>query len=285
VAVYQDLDKPDEVRFILRSDFQEAVRRTWAVPGRDAEYFVKAARGHTAEGQSELAVEAAERAAALDPKNPETPLVRALALVSLKRFDDAEESLLKHLSMKPESPGGYAVLGRIQMAQGRTDGARASLEKAVELQPNQPGAIEGLAALEADAEAALRLVRGLARKRPKSWATWSVLATLLLKAGRPDEAFEAFENARAHGAGEEVLALYLSELGRAGRLKRIAEIAGGLGDLSKRAESVRWTVAIALKTLDRKPEGAALLEQLAGDKSANPAWRRQAQAALKTPKP
>ncbi len=285
VAVYQDLDKPDQVRFIRRSDFQEAVRRTWAEPSRDAEYFVQAARGHTAEGQPELAVEAAERAAALDPRNPETPLIRALALVSLKRFDDAEESLLKHLSMKPESPGGYAVLGRIQMAQGRTDGARASLEKAVELQPNQPGAIETLAALEADAETALRRVRELARKRPKSWAPWSVLGSLLVKAERADEAFEAFENARAQGAGEEVLALYLSELGRAGRLERIAEIADGLGDLSKRAESVRWTIAIALKTLDRKPEGVALLKQLAEDKAAHPAWRRQAQMALQTPKP
>lgn len=285
VAVYQDLDKPDEVRFIRRADFQEAVRRTWAEPGRDAEYYLQAARGHTAEGQSELAVEAAERAAALDPGNPETPLIRALALVALKRFDDAEESLLKHLSMKPDSPGAYAVLGRIQIAQGRADGARASLEKAVELQPNQPGAIEGLASLEPDAGAAIDRVRKLARKRPKSWAAWSVLASVLLKAERADEAFSAFESALAEGAGEGVLALYLSELGKAGRLERIAEIAGGLGDLSKRAESVRWTVAIALKTLGRKPEAAALLDRLAGDKSAHPAWRRQAQQALKTPKP
>jgi tetratricopeptide (TPR) repeat protein len=283
VAVYQDVNDPGKVRFIGRADFQAAVRRTWEEPGRDAAFFLRAARAHTAEGQAELGVEAADRAAALDPGDAEAPLIRALALVTLKRFDEAEAAVLKHLASEPVSSGGHAVLGRIQLAQGRVEGARGSLERAVDLDPNQAGAVEALAALEPDPTAAMRRLRALAQKHPTSWAVWSAAAAAHLRSGEPDQAFEAFEKARQRGAGDEVVALYFAELGKAGRLERMVEVSRELGDLSRRAEPIRWTVAIALKSLGRRAEGTALLEQLAGDAAAHPAWRRQAQAELRPP--
>lgn len=286
VAVYQDVNDPEKVHFLRRAEFQAAVRRTWEEPGRDASFFLRAARAHTAEGQAELGIEAADRAAALDPANPEAWLIRALALVTLKRFDEAEAAVLKHLSMAPASSGGHSVLGRIQLAQGGVDGARGSLERAIELDPNQAGAIEALAALEPDLDGSMRRLRELAKKYPRSWAVWAAAATAHLRAGDPDSAFELFEKARARGAGDEVLARYFAELGKAGRLERMVEVSRELGDLAHRAEAIRWTVAIALKSLGRREEGLALLEQLAGDAAAHPAWRRQARIELRpSPKP
>jgi tetratricopeptide (TPR) repeat protein len=92
-------------------------------------------------GRFEEAVGAYDRALALgfDPTVPLELVVRntALALVRLRRYDDARERLVRYLQRAPRDAGTIVILALVEVDTGRLDDAERSARLALALDPRQ----------------------------------------------------------------------------------------------------------------------------------------------------
>lgn len=90
------------------------------------------------------ALEAADRAHALDPQSAHFLNARGQILVRLKRFDEAETAFVAALARDPRDPDAYANLGALQFEAGRYEEAEFTLRKALIYHPNHRGAATNL---------------------------------------------------------------------------------------------------------------------------------------------
>ena len=92
-------------------------------------------------GRFDKAVEAYDRALALgfDPTVPIELVVRntALALVRLRRYDEARARLVSYLQNAPRDAGTIVILALVEADTGRLDAAEASARRALSLDPRQ----------------------------------------------------------------------------------------------------------------------------------------------------
>jgi tetratricopeptide (TPR) repeat protein len=92
-------------------------------------------------GKFDEAVKAYDRAMALgnDPTVPVELVVRntALALVRLRRYDEARARLVRYLKLAPRDAGTIVILALVEADTGRLDAAEAAARQAMSLDPRQ----------------------------------------------------------------------------------------------------------------------------------------------------
>ncbi|HOE52612.1 MAG TPA: tetratricopeptide repeat protein [Methanomassiliicoccales archaeon] len=95
-------------------------------------------------GRPERALELLDRSLALDPRNRHGWMERADIAERLKRDEEVLKSYDNAIGLDPSDPAAWNGKGFALLRLGRFDQARRGFEKALELSPNMPSALEGL---------------------------------------------------------------------------------------------------------------------------------------------
>ncbi len=120
------------------------------------------AEGYLMLGMYEDALHEAAAAVEIEPASYAANYLCGVALISLKRFDEAEEPLMEAVALAPERPDALVHLAYVHRRIVSLDKAIETIRKAVERKPDMAIANYNLAcyyALKGDAEEALRYLR------------------------------------------------------------------------------------------------------------------------------
>jgi serine/threonine-protein kinase len=225
-----------------RASVEQAIRLLARIPGAEGSALVEAALGRAYLASytltkdvafADLAKQAAERAAALDPDAPEAQL----------------------------------TLGKLLTATGRSAEAIEVLRKVVERDPGSVPAILALASAlqkSEDFAGAERTLLRLVELRPTSWAGLNRLGNLYFLSSRYEKAAESYRRAIAlNPVGPDVAPVQLNLGGALLRLGRFEEARAAL-DNSIRSRPVPQAfsnLGVALYLLGRFPDAAASFQR------------------------
>ena len=259
----------EEARALCQGQSQSAVG--WRTLGR-----VLARREEHRE-----AVEALQRALAMDPDAPDVLAESCLALTELERFAEAGERITRALELAPSSAEVQLALGWLRRGKRDLAGALEALERAAALQPGNPRVLLGLALvrLEAgDQEGALRHVERLLQRLPSSLDALALRAQIHYARRQLDLAREDLKRVRASGAASGAV------LQRTGKVwNDMVELEEALVDLNAAVErsprlALAWRTrgvvlsrlgrhTDALRDLDRALELEPKLQGLRGNRA------------------
>jgi tetratricopeptide (TPR) repeat protein len=270
---------PDgEPIYVDATEFANSVREDLAAHAEDVDYLTGAAQALLAQGQPDLARNAAELALAARPGSPDALLLAGAAHADLGHLDRALALLDDHLAAEPRSAAGHSHRGRVLHALGRIDEARAAARTAFELDPNDLVAVQTCVAGDDGAEAVIGRLSPLMELRPEAWGPWRLAGDVLLTTGDHDAAMAHWRRAVDLGADDLTIGLYLGELGRAGQVDELVEIADGLTRLAEREPGLRWNAASGYAEAGREAEARIVFASIAHDERVAPDMRAAAAA-------
>lgn len=255
---------------------------------------VRAAQSLASAGETDRAIARAQ--ASLASVNA-APLARALLVrlyIDKGQPDLAEKELQATITAAPQDVTPLMNLARFYIAQRRPADAVAPLERAITLGPTQ---VEPLALLVdvqivlGQKDRALATGQRLLRLQGETPAAYLIFAVINEKIGRPAEALEAYQRvldkepghlpaARARAsllARQQRMPEAIRLLQEAARLNpKMPEPLLDLAQLEERADNVLGAVEAYRRALERAPENAVLLNNLAYLLSADPVSRDEA---------
>lgn len=144
-------------------------------------------------GRAELAVEPSLKLVELQPDDALMHGNLGLIYMTLRRFPEAEASLLHSIALNPDGADTHVNLGNVRRDQGRHAEAETCYRRALALEPKHSVALANLGVVQLEngdlrgAEASLRAALALS---PNSAVTLGGLATALVKLGKLEEAAE-----------------------------------------------------------------------------------------------
>lgn len=211
-----------------------------------------------------LAAEHAERAHALDRRNPEYLNTLGIALGASGRTEDAVEAFRRAVRARPAYADAHCNLGIALRRLGRYDEAKGALRRTVALAPGAVGAHVNLGKglLDAgDPEAAVASFRAALALDPRHADTHNHLGLALHALGRVDEAIDHFQQAVAcdprYADAHNNLGLGLRLKGREADAVACFEAALALEPTSVLAAN---NLGLALQALGRVENAVAALE-------------------------
>ncbi|MBV9511337.1 MAG: pilus assembly protein TadD [Caulobacteraceae bacterium] len=113
-----------------------AAERVLVIDPKNYDALLEDARDHIAEGRGFYAIDPAQRAQALAPKDWRPLSLLGVAYVQVRRDDDAQIAWRTALTLSPENPSVLANMAMAAASQGDAAGAEALLRRAA----SQPGA-------------------------------------------------------------------------------------------------------------------------------------------------
>jgi tetratricopeptide (TPR) repeat protein len=124
-----------------------------------------------------------------------------MALLKLKRPDEAIAEFQKSLALDPKQTHAHINLGEARAAKGQWSEAAAAYGDALRVAPNNPTAMNHLAWIWADCPEtkfqkvpeAIRLAQKATQVNPKEGAFWNTLGVARYRAGEWQESVAAFE--------------------------------------------------------------------------------------------
>ncbi|MEM9171049.1 MAG: FecR domain-containing protein, partial [Pseudomonadota bacterium] len=122
------------------AEVQAALERAVALGGAASEPQLALGDFLLAQGRTQEALDAYDRAWAADPNDPAAVSGRAFAYVILERLDDAEALLQPFLAAGTTNPDILSAAGVVDLARARPDAAAAITGKVVAGNPGRPGA-------------------------------------------------------------------------------------------------------------------------------------------------
>src|SRR5262249_27393057 len=136
-----------------------------------------------------LAVEAVQKALALDPNDAGVRWVNAITLTDQCRWDEAEAEFGVALKLDPNNADAWAMLSELMLLSGRPTEALADIQKSLRLNPHPPGWYYWFLGqayyLDRQYDRAVQILRREETYRTPSRRT---LAASLAQLGRLDEA-------------------------------------------------------------------------------------------------
>ncbi len=217
----------------------------------EAAYWTVLAKAQLAAGHPQGAIEAAQRAVGLDPRQPAAIGVEALALLQLGRGDEADAAVRRGLAQDPDDPELLRARSAQAFLRGDPAAALADLDRAIAANPAFVDALVArsqLRARQGDVEAALSDAEAAARHGPRSVPASLALARLLAIRGRHAEALDraraviALDPARPDGYIETATILHWMGQGTAA----VDQLVAGAGALPGNADlAARAGVALA----------------------------------------
>lgn len=140
-----------------------------------------------------LALQACDRALALEAEAAWPSCLRALALSELRCGADGEAAAERAVALAPEDPWARDALARAGAAAGRLPEARGAAREAVRLAPRDPDLVRRLgdAWLAEDAAAAEARYREAIALDPRNAAHWDALSGALVRQLRDEDAAAA----------------------------------------------------------------------------------------------
>jgi len=128
----------------LRNAIGETVRAADAMPN-DIKAQVRAGSMLLVGRAFEDAKSRADKALAIDPKDPDALILRGNAMASLKDLDGALTEYQQALALAPDRDAAYENIATVQTVKGQNKEAEANFRKAIEVAPKSVEARLGLA--------------------------------------------------------------------------------------------------------------------------------------------
>jgi Flp pilus assembly protein TadD len=153
----------------------------------------------------------------------------------------------------------------VLFALGRRDEANAAARRTLELDPNDVGAIQVLVAGDDGPAGALGRLQPIADANPSAWGPSRVAGDLAMADGDVDAAVGHWRRAVESGGDDATIGTLLGELGRAGRIDELVEIADGVTRLADRDPGLRWNVAAGYAESGRSGEARIVFASIAHD--------------------
>jgi tetratricopeptide (TPR) repeat protein len=288
VAIYEDPRDAASLTYIHRDRVLEALRETWDASTRTAAYFLEQLAYHEAEGRHDVALAAAERAlsaAGSDAEHERARMGRVMALIPLRRHEEARALATEELAKTPERVWARVELARCLFAEGKAEEGRAELDRALATDPNDQMALllrfwpkdpKDIAAVQA----CIPALAAFAETHASASGPWRSFARARAAVGADDEACAVFARAVALApADDELRAEYWAQLSHLKRFADVVADAAALGELGRRDWKLRWNEAEALKGLDKKVEARAAFTAIQGDETLPVEIRRRAKRA------
>lgn len=199
-----------------RGDREDAVRTMESALEQapaNAGVAINLARMHRELGDAKAALDVVNASIDANPQNAALLVEAAQAHAVLGEQVETQKRLEEAIERAPQSPEPRVFLARLHLLAGRPDEALKVIADAQEDQKGVPAFLEikGRAQLaRGDQDAALSTFRALAdavpdRAEPRRW-----IGRLLLAMDRPDDAVEAFEDARSLSDGAREVELELA---------------------------------------------------------------------------
>ena len=149
----------------------------------------------------EEAIETYRGVLEIDPEYASAHAGIGYALLQLKRYEEAAESLARSISLQPESPAAadrHVAMGRASEALGRTKAAAEHYERALEIDARNAEALDSFAVLrfrQQRYEEALRLYETLIETGEANAQVHANMAATLLSLDRPEDALRSLDRA------------------------------------------------------------------------------------------
>jgi tetratricopeptide (TPR) repeat protein len=239
--------------------------------------FISKARLTNDPGFYKIAEQAAACVESIEPKEPAALLLRGHALHQMHRFKEAE-AIARQLVASREFVLDFGLLGDVLLEQGRVSDAAGAYQKMIDLKPFYQSYVRAahLRWLKGDLGGALEMthaaLKAASPRDPESvaWA-YSRLASYELQRGRLADAH------RMADASLQYVPDYAAALLVRGRIQLAEKKDAAAADTLRRAARLnplpeyQWTLADALRLVNRIDEAAALEAQLVKDgASADP---------------
>ncbi|CAN93181.1 hypothetical protein sce3022 [Sorangium cellulosum So ce56] len=291
LPIYENPRDAASLVYVRADAVLEYLAGQWDAAPRDGAFYLEQLAYHERELRHDVALAAAERAAAASGEGASRErahLARIAALRSLGRTDEALGAAEAFVATAPSSSGAWVELAKCLSQAGRGAEVPAAVERALESDPGD------LAALSlrfwpsdpADIQKVNEAIPALAAfvaAHPESAGARRSLARAELVAGRIDDALAGFAAAVALAPGDDDLrAEYWTELGKQQRYPDIIADAAKLSDLAKRDWKLRWNEAEAYAALGKNIEARAAFSAINFDESLHVDVRRRAKRAVKT---
>ncbi len=163
-----------------------------------AENWCRVSEASRAQGKIAAAVDAAQRALALDPESAEALSCLAHALRGQGRLDEARGAASRAVEISPRLASAWFNLGAVQVAQGETVQGIESYRRALELDPEFAEAwsnLGGALGASGDSSGEIAAYQRAVRINPQLAPVWSNLGSALLEAGDTEQALAACRRA------------------------------------------------------------------------------------------
>jgi predicted TPR repeat methyltransferase len=229
-----------------------AFHRAAAIEPANSATMIGIALAHLARNtpaDAEHALHALEQAQAAGDDSAEVSHHRAVALLQLRRVDDAITQCRAAIAKKPDYASAHHHLGVALRAKGAAAEARDALQKAVESDPAFARAWHGLAVIAAEAgrlEESEQLFRRAIEARRDYAPAYQGLARVFTQTGRADDARRILEEA-ARAAREQTELRTESTPGSSSISSALAELEGKLGSDGGKATDSHYALASLLR--------------------------------------
>jgi serine/threonine-protein kinase len=217
---------------------------------------------------AERGLAAANTALRLDPAIADGLAARGMLHMMQWRFNEASSDLERARTLDPNNPLTLQWLGELRLVKGDAAGAATALGRASMLDPGAPiiGSVTAMAHQTAGrTDSALAVARRALERNPALFAPRLIYGTLLMDAGRHEEAVRELEKARSMQPDAPVtLGAVGAAYARAGDTIRAQTV---LAELERNP------------TAPRAPSAIAKVRLALGDREGALVWLRRAAAA------
>jgi tetratricopeptide (TPR) repeat protein len=173
-----------------------------AAHATDANLLTQIASAYESAGETQLAIDAYQKAIAADPINPDRYLDCTRLLIDLDRYSEATSIIERGIPVVPDDYPLTIRLGAIAMMQGNREKAREAYRKAI---AEHPALALGHVALaqtymkEGNDQEALKILTEARSIVPRDFALEYVFGLVSLQLGQQQQALEALKSAEELG--------------------------------------------------------------------------------------
>ena len=180
------------------------------------------------DGKPDAALDSIDRAIALAPDNADLHLARAGVLVGSRRTEEAQASLVQATGLDPNQFTAYVVQAQLALGRGDVAEAQRLNRLAARVAPEHPrlAFVDGMVLFQnGDAEGALKVLAAAIARAPDDVQLLHALGSVYLARGHLAFAEQAFRNiADKVPAATDVTLLIASVIGRQGRPEEALEV-------------------------------------------------------------
>ena len=180
------------------------------------------------DGKTDAALASIDRAITLSPDNADLHLARAGVLVGSRRTEEAQASLTQATGLDPNQFTAYVVQAQLALARGDVAEAERLNRLAARVAPDHPrlAFVDGMVRFQnGDAEGALKVLADAVTRAPDDTQLLHALGSVYLARGHLAFAEQAFRNiADRLPAATDVTLLIASVIGRQGRPDEALEV-------------------------------------------------------------
>jgi tetratricopeptide (TPR) repeat protein len=230
----------------------------------------------------DLGFQAVERAAQLQPHEPQALMAFASACSISGKKEKARETLTRYTELFPQDPRGFFSLAQIYSEEENEEAELAALEKVLELDPNAQPAIAiyfDLSPTEHDPEKERALTEFAAEHN--SWMAFILASDLARRRG--DSAMALKWAARAHDVNsdsEDVLLQYTAAIGEARDFAKLASVIKPRIEEGKFSKRLDWAYAHVLHQLGLTKDAIGVLRKAIASEGVPEEFKQQAATVI-----